>query len=119
MIIDEQHKTLFAIINKLYEAFQKKEHEEKIKETIIKLRDYTVYHFKTEKKYLREEFNFKLSEKHLNQHKYFIIKLDDLTRKYVLDKSIVTYGMMQFLRNWLISHVQKIDREYSNCFLDK
>mgnify|MGYP000867218199 FL=1 len=51
--IDEQHKKILAIINKLYDLFSNKEHQDiaEIERIIKELADYAVYHFQTEEKY--------------------------------------------------------------------
>lgn len=114
-IIDEQHKKLIAILNSLYESFVDRTTNEKIKEIVKEMADYTEYHFGVEEKYFKE-FNYEDMEEHLAQHRYFVDQVKEFQRDMESGKVSVTFKLMNFLRSWLIEHINGTDRKYIALF---
>ena len=52
--IDEQHKRLIGLINSFYEDLNLGSSKEKMLELIKALKEYTVYHFSTEERYMKK-----------------------------------------------------------------
>ncbi|HAN19103.1 MAG: hypothetical protein A2X13_02585 [Bacteroidetes bacterium GWC2_33_15] len=113
--IDDQHKVLIKLLNKLYDAFMKKEHSTIIGDIIQELTDYASYHFGTEEKYFKR-FNYKESEKHLSEHKIFTEKVNEFKKEYEKNKSALTFTIINFLRDWLKNHILISDKKYSDFF---
>lgn len=113
--IDDQHKVLIKLLNKLYDAFMKKEHSTIIGDIIQELTDYASYHFGTEEKYFKR-FNYKESEKHLSEHKSFTEKVNEFKKEYEKNKSALTFTIINFLRDWLKNHILISDKKYSDFF---
>ena len=116
--IDDQHKKLVAILNSLYESFIDRTTNEKIKEVIQEMADYTEYHFAFEEKYFKE-FNYENAEEHIKEHQYFIDQVKDFQRSMEEGKVSVTFKLMNFLRSWLIEHINGTDRKYIALFKEK
>ena len=51
-VIDYQHQRLLEIINLFYEGIKVNEPKEKLLNLILKLREYSLYHFATEEIYM-------------------------------------------------------------------
>jgi hemerythrin len=49
--IDNQHKVIIDLLNDLYDAFLRKDHENKTGDIISRLTDYALMHFKVEEQY--------------------------------------------------------------------
>lgn len=115
--IDDQHKILINIINDLYNAFIRKEHEQQIEDTISKLCEYATIHFSIEEKYF-SQFNYSEASEHIKEHKDFVEKINSLKKDLIQKKSLVTYSLINFLKNWLTNHILVSDKKYTNCFIE-
>ncbi len=113
--IDNQHKKLIAVINKLFNSFSEGKAEEIIQEIIQELTDYTQYHFKTEED-IFEKINYPDKEKHINEHQDFVKQISIWKNKIEKDEKDVHYDLLNFLKNWLIKHIQKEDKAYEKFF---
>lgn len=113
--IDEQHKKLVELINQLFAAFKEGKAKKQIKDILKALVDYTIYHFGTEEKYFKE-FDFENTDKHVEEHKKFAGQVAQFQEDFIAGKVSVTYDLMNFLKDWLINHIQKTDRNYTDCF---
>ncbi|OFX26234.1 MAG: hypothetical protein A2041_11695 [Bacteroidetes bacterium GWA2_31_9b] len=113
--IDNQHKVLIGMLNKLYDAFMKKEHGEIIGEIIQELTDYAIYHFEVEEKYFKK-FNYSDSDNHVKEHRNFSEKVNEFRKEFEKNKSVLTFTIINFLRNWLMNHILVSDKKYSDNF---
>jgi hemerythrin-like metal-binding protein len=114
--IDNQHKGLFEIINKLYNAFSQKKANEQLNGIIDELIQYAVNHFATEEKYFKE-FGYENTADHMQKHKEFFEKMKEFQANKDKKQLLVTYQLMSFLRNWLIDHILHEDVDYKDCFI--
>ena len=69
--IDLQHKKLIDLINSFYENLDKKSNKEKILTLIRALKDYTLFHFSTEERYMKQA-GYPDFEKHKAEHQKLI-----------------------------------------------
>jgi hemerythrin-like metal-binding protein len=113
--IDDQHKELIKMLNEMYDAFMNKEHKTKAGAIVNKMLDYTRYHFTTEEKYF-SKFNYSGAVDHIKEHELFRNKVEEFIDKYKKNHSALTYDVMNFLRNWLTTHIMETDRKYISCF---
>ncbi len=114
--IDEQHKVLVNIFNRLSLAVSKGEGGKVIRSIVDSLRGYTKSHFALEEKLLAEAGYDELAP-HTAQHSDFIAKLDDLTVKFLVENSPAYSELIELLRNWLIEHIRFSDRKYSQVLV--
>lgn len=113
--LDNEHKKLFDIINKLYAAFMKKETKEKMDGILTELKDYTIYHFSHEEQILRQK-GTPLPPEHIDMHQHFIKQIAGFKEKADKGQNVVQYEMMSFLQKWLIDHIKGTDQKYSKIF---
>ena len=116
--IDEQHKKLVALLNFLYESFVDRTSNDAIKKIIDELRNYTEYHFSVEEKYF-EDFHYTESTEHIKEHQYFVNQIKEFEQDLKLGKISLSYKLMNFLRSWLIEHINGTDRKYISLFKEK
>ncbi len=95
--IDNQHKKLLDIINKLYMAFTSREEDVVMEDILAEMANYTNYHFGTEERYF-SQFGYKDALDHLEQHKNYVAKLSMFQDDFKNNRKI-TYSVMNFLRN--------------------
>ena len=108
--LDDQHKNLFAICNRLIRLVEQNRVEEIGTETIQELIDYTEKHFRREEE-LQNEAGYGARKEHHEEHKklmndVLLFKSDFLAQN--LDASAVS----QFLIEWILHHVKGVDRDY-------
>jgi hemerythrin len=110
--IDEQHKKLFEIGEKLNNLVTTKEYYDKFEEinNIFKeLVDYAIYHFSTEEKIMLESA-YNDYEGHKKEHDMFVKKLSSINLKELKtnqDKIII--DLLAFVGKWIISHIFNVD----------
>ena len=112
---DNQHKKLAGMINELYASFMQGEADE-IAETIIKeMIEYTDYHFKTEEKYF-EKYKYSDTRLHIEEHQGFVEQVTSFYKDYKKGSVTISYDIMNFLRDWLLNHIQGSDKKYEEEF---
>lgn len=111
--IDEQHIKLFEIGNRAYELLKNTmylDKYDKIVEIIIELKDYTIFHFKTEEEHL---LNKKCPTffSHKVEHDDFIKKLEEIDLSHV-DESQEEYllDLMTLVYKWIDEHILQKDK---------
>ena len=115
--IDEDHKGLFLLVNKL-ELCQSWEYAENIAK---KLYAYTQSHFKREEK-IQEQFNFPLFNEQRDEHRKIINDLSSVIKTHFLYKSPSTAvndviaNLIPLLRDWLLGHVLVHDMKMRDFF---
>lgn len=119
--IDNQHKTLFDLGQRIYNVVSLNDgydHYDEILNTISALQNYTVYHFDYEEK-LMEDYNYPDIENHKKQHKAFIHKVTNLDAEYIDDhQKKVSMDLLVFILDWIETHILKSDMNYKD-FLNK
>ncbi len=120
--IDNQHKQLVEIINSLFDAMKEARGLEIIDDILIKLADYTSYHFTTEEKYF-DQFGYTESERHKEEHKYLLEQVKDFITAYNEGRTkrngsenSITVDLWNFVKEWQLNHIQVSDRKYVELF---
>jgi len=116
--IDEQHKKLIAIMNRLHESFNSKTHGDIEKESLVKLIEYTEYHFSTEAA-LMKKHEYPEMDHHLDLHKFFTRKLKELCNKHLVEKIEVSQELILFLTSWLFNHIMEVDKNLAVFLKEK
>jgi len=114
-IIDDQHKTMFATINKLVDLLSTIPKKVEVDEIVVELVEYKKVHFATEEKYF-DEFDYKNSEEHKLKHREFNEKLEALVVKFGDDSISLSFALVDFLEDWLLDHLMTEDQKYVECF---
>ncbi len=114
-IIDEEHKKFIDIINKAIVAKEQSDKPERVKEVLQEMTKFAQEHFKAEENYMRE-FNYPEYEYHSKEHSDFFNKtLAYFDRVFKGDYN-VSNELIEFLKQWLVNHIQVTDRQYIDCF---
>ncbi len=111
--IDEQHKELFSIANRIYDLLKNDlipDKYDSIVAIISELQNYTRYHFKTEEDYM-QQINYRRFLSQKAAHNEFLAKMDaiDLGK---IDNSQNQYliEILDFVLDWLAGHIVKADK---------
>jgi hemerythrin len=112
-LIDEQHKVLFDLADKAYMLLTYEfalDKYDKILEIIEELKEYTIFHFKSEEEYM-ESINYKRIFTQKIEHEKFIRVLENVDLRHLdqnQDASLVK--MLNFLNDWLTGHILGKDK---------
>lgn len=111
--IDEQHKKLFELADKAYMLLKDDfslDKYDKIVHILEELKDYTIFHFKSEEEYM-ESINYKRLFSQKIEHEKFIKTLENVNYNEIdekQDESLVK--ILNFLNDWLVEHILKTDK---------
>ncbi len=109
--MDNDHKKLLNLINQLQTAvdyYTGKEFEQKALDELV---DYTKTHFKREENLLKEN-DYADIEAHKKQHENFINKINESVEQYKNSADATIIDTLEFLKVWLIKHINGTDKEY-------
>ncbi|MCK5720041.1 MAG: hemerythrin family protein [Thiomargarita sp.] len=111
--IDEQHKQLINIINRLYHSIIRQDiNKEVVKEILNELVEYTIIHFAVEESLFRI-FSYPDYEKHKQQHTELTQQVMDINYKIQNETEELSLELMAFLRKWLKNHIMVSDKRYA------
>jgi len=116
--IDEQHKKLVGMINELHDAMMHAKGKEASLAIINKMAEYTKYHFSTEEKYMKQ-FGYPDYNAHKLSHEKFVEQVLEFKKEYETGKTGLSFDLLNFLKNWLVTHIQSSDKKYSALFNEK
>jgi len=111
-VIDNDHKTLFKLINKFNRNIANFRSSEEMAPYIESLRKYTQTHFKREEM-LQEKVGYAFFDDHKQEHQALIEKLDGLAQSALrANDDTITDAAMDlgsFFADWLTGHVIEND----------
>ncbi len=109
--MDTQHQKLVKLVNQLYSAMKKQKSTQQVGEIIDELAKYTVEHFSSEEEYMAK-VNFDGLEQHKVVHRQFVQKVKEFEQEYMNGKVTLSIEIMNFLKDWLLNHIAKMDKQY-------
>lgn len=115
---DQQHQKLVTLINDLHEAMKAGKAKNIMEMMLDELGSYTVYHFKSEEDQMKKH-HYPEMDKHLEEHKGFVQKVQDFQAQFKAGKATLSLDISNFLRDWLINHINGTDKKYSDFFNQK
>jgi len=116
--IDQQHRKLVNLINQLQTAVDYSTGEEFEREALDELVDYTKTHFSYEEG-LMSDNGYPDFEPHKAVHNKMIKKVEEVLAEYEKDHDAAMSNAVEFLRGWLINHINGTDKEYSSFLIEK
>lgn len=112
--IDNQHKKLFKIAEDAYDLLKNELYIDKydrILALLQELKDYTIFHFKTEEGYMKTT-GYKKYLSHKVLHDDFIDKINNMDLDKIdvnQDKYIIE--ILDFILNWISEHILGSDKK--------
>jgi hemerythrin len=114
-IIDEQHKKLFGFLNKTLHAMEHSDDKEELKDVLEEMIKYAREHFATEEDYMME-FMYPEFQYHKEEHHNFANKTIAYYDSLVNGDYPISNELIEYLKQWLVNHIQLCDRRYIDCF---
>lgn len=116
--IDQQHKKLLALINQLQTAVDYSTGEEFEREALDELVGYTKTHFSYEEGLLQQH-DYPDFEPHKAQHEKMIKEVGKVLSEYEQDHDTAMRNAADYLKSWLINHINGTDKEYSSYLISR
>lgn len=114
-LIDNHHKQLFIIFNRIFEIFDNIENWQNKYQAIKKeLLQYAIFHFSFEEDIMKK-YNYPEYEAHKKAHNKFIEYLENHKNENL--NELFELGL--FLFDWLVDHIYFIDKKYTQYFKEK
>jgi len=114
-IIDEEHKELIGILNKTIDAKEHSDNKEELKEVLEEMTKFALEHFETEEAYMKE-FNYPDYKYHSEEHYAFFTKTIAYFDRVVNGDYHISNELIEYLKQWIVHHIQGSDRQYIDCF---
>ena len=113
-IFDEEHKELIGILNKAVFVKEHNINPEEIREVLREMTIYALTHFKTEESYMKV-FNCPHYQDHKDEHRDFYIETIVYLDKLIKNGSQIANEILEYLKWWLINHIQGTDKKFADC----
>jgi len=116
--IDEQHKKLIDLLNRLHQSKATKGGDATIRKILKELIDYTVYHFAFEEK-LFDKYGYKQAMEHKESHRMLESQVLEFAKAFEAGRASLSADLFLFLRGWLNGHIRGSDRQYAPFLVAK
>ena len=116
--IDDQHKNLVDLINRLHKSMKLRQGKKQAEAVLNELVEYTVVHFAYEEKRMKE-CGYKGLADHIPAHRELVAKVKAFQASFGQGNAMLSMDLMEFLKNWLVHHIQGIDRKYAPTLKEK
>lgn len=116
--IDAQHKQLVQMINDLHAAMKLGQGRDIVGKIIADMISYADKHFKMEEHYF-DKFSYPDAAMHKQEHKLFSQRVKEFKRQYDTNSTSLSVEVIDYLSNWLVNHIKKTDKAYSDFFNSK
>jgi hemerythrin len=110
--IDTQHQQLVKLVNELYDAMTQNRGKEATGKVLNELVAYTVKHFAHEERYFAQTA-YPDTAAHIAEHEKLKAQVGDFGKKFAAGQATVSAELMNFLRNWLMTHIMQSDKKYA------
>lgn len=112
-LIDDQHKKLFEIADRIFLLLKNDysvDKYDKLIEILLELKEYTIFHFKSEEEYMLQ-IGYKKFFSHKVEHAEFIEKINNVDYEK-LDNNQNNYSLelLDFIVNWIDKHIMETDK---------
>lgn len=117
--IDIQHEEILESMRFIYDAVMSKKAPEVLNKVLDVLTRHSNAHFLTEEGYFKE-FNYEGAAEHIDAHNKlrkdvgdFIVRIQQGTDDNIYN---IAFELIDFLENWLVDHLETLDKKYTKCF---
>ena len=110
--IDDEHKHLIALINRLHDAMSQGRGKQNLLDIFTELFEYAKTHFTHEER-LMAQANYRGLASHKREHDFFTRKVVELHKRFVAGELAITIEVLNFLKDWVVHHVRGMDKAYS------
>lgn len=111
--IDDQHKHFIGIVNRANVLNEEKKNKVVLGQILIELKEYAQVHFSTEEGYF-EDTEYPQTEEHEKKHQILVGKVLKFSQRFEAEEDVskLVEEFLEFLRDWLDTHLVKVDAKY-------
>jgi hemerythrin len=109
---DEEHQKLFSLLNAMHEAMRVGRGRTIIAPIVQELGHYTQTHFQAEEALMRQA-NYPALATHLTEHQKFVTQVNKFQQELDAGSIGNSIAIVEFLKNWLATHIKQTDHQYS------
>ncbi len=113
--IDKEHKQLVKYINSLHKAMKQGSSTTESGKILNELINYTSNHFQTEEKFFKR-YDYPQYSAHKALHDKLVAEVLDFQKQFKSGNAVLSADLMEFLKKWLVEHIQKTDMKYVPFF---
>jgi len=116
-LIDDQHKGLVNLVNEMFKHVTGNETQEHdyFSRVIQEAVKYVKVHFATEEKIMLAT-KFSGYAEHKKEHEKFILAVVNNIKDYEAGKRLTLSAFTKFLKDWVLSHIAMMDKQYFEYF---
>jgi hemerythrin-like metal-binding protein len=115
---DDEHKKLIGYADALGAAMKEGKGKDVMSKVLADLVNYTKTHFKSEED-MMQKYNYPGFAEQKKQHTDFVAKVADMQQKFEAGNAMISVEVINFLNNWVVNHIQKVDAQYGPFFNEK
>ncbi|OWW19650.1 bacteriohemerythrin [Noviherbaspirillum denitrificans] len=108
--IDGDHKKLIDMVNRLHTVMAEGKGKDVMDKVLHNLITYTQEHFRREEE-LMQKMRYEGLADHKAEHEKLLNQVLDLQKKFESGAATLSIQVLHFLRDWLINHIGKSDKE--------
>lgn len=113
-ILDEDHRRIMGLINKLHGAMTEGAGKEALAEIMSGLHIYIQLHFESEESLLKQTNYPEVDSQH-EMHEDMHKKTKEILRQFREEpNSVQPVEILLFLKNWWVEHIMKSDMKYAD-----
>jgi hemerythrin len=111
-VIDDDHKKLVGMVNELYDAITAGKGKEALAKILDGLVNYTKVHFDREEQFFAKTA-YPAAAARKKEHDDLTKQVLEVQAKYKAGTvACLSLEVMNFLKNWLVNHIQGSDKKY-------
>ncbi|HYC41612.1 MAG TPA: bacteriohemerythrin [Noviherbaspirillum sp.] len=108
--IDGDHQKLIDMVNRLHALMSEGKGKDVLDKVLHNLITYTQEHFRREEDLMRK-MGYPGLEEHKAEHEKLLLQVLELQKKFQSGAATLSIQVLHFLRDWLINHIGKSDKE--------
>ena len=116
--IDDQHKRLFDLVNRLFDSMQAGAGNKTIRQALAELIRYTMTHFAAEEAAM-EAYGYPELNEHRQEHQKLTAQVLEFIEQYHVGRAKIGMSLLDFLQNWLTGHILGSDHAFSHFLVSR
>lgn len=109
--IDQQHRILIEIINRLHDVMRTGSAHAKIVRVVDELLEYTNTHFGYEERIMAAA-GYRQAPEHARKHRAMVAQVEAFAQRVRASRASTPLHLMEFLKGWLTNHILSTDMDY-------
>ncbi len=112
---DSHHRRMMDLVNEYVTALESNQGNDALAPMLMALYEYTKMHFNSEEAYLTE-IGYPEAASHKKEHDDLAKQVLAYHEKIKHNQNVDSVAVMNYLKEWLIKHIEESDRLYSKYY---